>query len=368
MKKTIAQFVDTTVYGGAEAVVVDIAAELAKRGYDAPVYHFPSPDLEHRAQSRGVELRLLEDWPAYKSWKTLPFFARRFAKRLCRENVSVLHSHLFGSSIGGGLSATFARLPHVATLHDIYTLEEHTAFRVRALQGTAFLGTYFVTVAQFLEDFLRRHAFFPRDRLRTIYNGINPDLKPTRPRAEVRAELGVAESEMLLLTVGRLVELKRQWLLVEAFARIPASTPARLVIAGDGPERRTLEALIEKLGVGERVKLIGFQTDVPSYLAACDCFALVSETECLSCSILEAMAAGLPVLATKVGGNPELIEANVTGRFVDPDPESIAKQVVLLTQSPTELRRLGENGAARLRRLFTIEKMIVSYEGLYSQR
>jgi len=144
-------------------------------------------------------------------------------------------------------------------------------------------------------------------RFVTIVNGI-PDLGAVRARAEVRAEIGVPSDAPMAFTAGSMTPAKAQHVMVEAFARMSARVPeARLVIAGDGALRADLERRIAALGIGERVKLLGARSDVPDLLGAADLAVVTSDWEARQLFAQEALRAGVPLVATAVGGLPELV-------------------------------------------------------------
>ena len=152
-------------------------------------------------------------------------------------------------------------------------------------------------------------------------------------------------------TVGRLDPVKDQAGLIRAFAQTPNVGKSALVIAGDGPSRPQLEAVIKELGLGGRVRLLGERDDVPLVLRALDVFVLPSIGEGISNAILEAMATGLAVIATRVGGNVELVREDVTGRLIEPrSPETLAEALTAYLADPVRAREHGAAGRERAAR------------------
>jgi len=362
----IAQFVDTHVFGGAEAIAVNLAEKLKENGHFSIVFHFGNPEMEEFCLKRNVSHCILPNLNEYRSWKTVPNFAWKFAQTLSAHKVGLLHSHLFGSVTAGALAGVFARVPHVGTLHDLYTLEE-SPIRIRALQLSTFLGTRLVSVAHVLEEYCRNRATFPRARLRTIHNGVPPG-EPTGETSSLSREaLGFSSEETIFISVGRLVALKRQDLLVRAFAKLRVPQNARLIILGDGPEKKRLEALISELKLEGLVSLFGYRSEVAPYLKLSDCFVLASSTECLSCSILEAMAVGLPILATPVGGNVELLQDGLNGYFLEPTVDAIGERLQYAVDHRWSLRELGDRSQKRFEENFTLTRMTDEYLKLYNE-
>jgi glycosyltransferase involved in cell wall biosynthesis len=189
-------------------------------------------------------------------------------------------------------------------------------------------------------------------------------------RADVRAELGVAPDAALIGAVGRLTADKGgQDVLIRAVGRVRETCPqVRLVMVGDGPLRPGLEQLTAQLGLTGTVIFTGLRSDVPRLLGALDVFVLPSEREALPVAVLEAMAAGLPLVATRVGGIPEVVEDGATG-FLVPPGDVAAMHCVLerLTGDPALAARLGAAGQAHVQAHFTVQQMVRQVERLYDQ-
>ncbi len=212
-------------------------------------------------------------------------------------------------------------------------------------------------------------ARFPwaQDRFVTVMNGISEVPAGTRPRAEVRAELGLPADVPVALTVGSLTPQKSQDVLLRAMARARAAgCGGVLLIAGEGRLRAPLLALHAELGLGDRVRFIGARTDVPDLMQACDLFVLSSSREGLSVTLLEAMRAARATLATDVGGNGEAVADGVTGRLVPVgDVDRMGAALAELLGKPARLAALGAAGATRWRERFTAAAMVRHTEDLY---
>ncbi len=211
-------------------------------------------------------------------------------------------------------------------------------------------------------------------RVVQIYNGVDQiRFKPADERPLHLAPDGFMNQESLVIgTVGRLAAVKDQATLVRAFAlllqRVPARTKdrLRLVLVGDGPSRQELEQLVNELGLGGKAWLTGDRDDIPEMLGLFDLFVLPSLGEGISNTILEAMATGLPVVATRVGGNPELVSDGVNGRLVDAaDPEQLASALAELAGAPDTRRAMGTAGLERIRRQFNWDRTVERYLGVY---
>ncbi|KIQ97465.1 Glycosyltransferase [Lysobacter sp. A03] len=208
------------------------------------------------------------------------------------------------------------------------------------------------------------------DRAEVLLNGI-----PTRrfasgadARLAARATLGLAPDALLLGSVGRLVALKHHRLLLELMPALAAACPsAELVLLGDGPLRAELEALADSLSIRGRVHFLGARDDVARLLPALDVFALPSLTEGLSIALLEACAAGLPIVATAVGGNPEIVTDGCTGVLVPPDDREATRNALEALLKDAALRkRLGSAARDWVRTNASIEAMRRSHDRFYA--
>jgi len=186
-------------------------------------------------------------------------------------------------------------------------------------------------------------------------------------RDSCRAEFGLIPEQVLLGTTGRLEKVKRYDLLIRGFSSVHAQFPrSRLMIAGDGTLRRELEKLADDLGIGDAVIWTGFRKDIPRLLAAMDIYIMSSVNEGLSLSILEAMAAGKPVVITDVGGARELVEDGITGLLISPgSSEAIAESLVALLEDPARMSTIARAGRDYAVQEFGVQRMMDSYGRLY---
>ena len=233
----------------------------------------------------------------------------------------------------------------------------------------------YTTVSKDLQRWLIETIGVSPRKVVQIYNGVDQErFRPTGERPTGLAPAGFLESDSLVIgSVGRLAAVKDQATLVRAFARLQQLAPEqaarlRLVLVGDGPSRRELEQLVKELDLGERTWLAGDRDDVPELLRLFDLFVLPSLGEGISNTLLEAMATGLPVVATRVGGNPELVSDGRNGRLVDAgDPGALARVLVELAAAPETRRAMGRAGLERVRRQFNWDKTVEAYLGVYDE-
>jgi L-malate glycosyltransferase len=209
-------------------------------------------------------------------------------------------------------------------------------------------------------------------RCQAIPNGV--DTNVFRPadagrRRELRTELGISDADVLIGIVASFTPVKRHVDLLDAFADVKKSHPtARLLLIGDGPLRSAVELQISQLGLRENVTLLGARADVDRILPAFDVFVLSSNTEGLSNAILEAQACGLPVVATAVGGNPDLVHAGKTGWLVPPEsPADLARALKEALAQTDTAREFGTNARAHVLREHSVDAMALAYERLYRE-
>jgi glycosyltransferase involved in cell wall biosynthesis len=198
---------------------------------------------------------------------------------------------------------------------------------------------------------------------------LDPFLNAHAHQSEFRRELGFADHHKLIGIVGRIFPIKNHTLFLDAAAWIAArDSAARFVIVGDGVLRRSLENQARELGIGDQVLFTGWRSDLPRICADLNVLVVSSDNEGTPVSAIEAMAAGCPVVATRVGGLPDLIEDQKTGRLVPSrDADALASAVLDLLQSPHTARELGRNAQEFVRQRFTVRRLLGDMDHLYSQ-
>ncbi|MCW5627005.1 MAG: glycosyltransferase, partial [Burkholderiales bacterium] len=233
----------------------------------------------------------------------------------------------------------------------------------------------YVALSRDLERFLIDVVHVPEDRITRICNGV--DTGRFAPPVGSGVTLGppgfVPPDGIIVGTVGRMAAVKDPLNLARGFAAAlrmmpEARTQLRLVMIGDGEQREAVEALLTEAGIRDLAWLPGSRDGIPQLLGGMDIFCLPSISEGISNTILEAMASGLPVIATAVGGNPELVQDGATGTLVPPqDPEALAHAIVTYLRQPDVRREHGAAGRQRALEQFSIDAMVDAYDTLYSQ-
>ncbi|HXT18190.1 MAG TPA: glycosyltransferase [Gemmatimonadaceae bacterium] len=361
--KRIALLNETSGPGGAEHMVLMLGEELARRGYEVtPVLpSYLDPWLVNEFKSRGFDPETF-DAPSFVD----PGYLSHLVRILKRRGADVVHSHEFLTSVYGGAAAAIARKPHVMTMHGgrYYAGKR---YRREALRWSARRSRAVVGVSAATANELASHLRLSPERVRVVHNGIRPRLGD--PLA-VRRELGVTDGEMLVVAIGNLKPVKAHTVLLEALVLLNARGTApswRLAIAGTGSEQGRLESLAEQHGVRDRLHLLGYRADVGNILAAADVWAMSSLSEGLPLALIEAMFAGRPVVASNVGGMPEVITNDVNGLLVPPsDAVALADALARLFADPALRERLAAAGKRDAEAQFGIDRMVDAYERLYS--
>jgi glycosyltransferase involved in cell wall biosynthesis len=288
------------------------------------------------------------------------------ALRDCRPDIVHTHLHVLRYALPFLLFRRRASVVH--TVHNL--AEREIESRMRWLQGYALRHCVVpVAVADEVADSVEQTYRIPRCRV--IPNGI-----PTRgyafpqtTREEWRGREGFRDSDVLFVCVARFAPQKNHALLLNAFAQGPASNPdARLVLVGEGALRKQLEQQARSLGVAGQVHFLGLRSDIPDVLGATDVFVMSSDFEGHPLSVIEAMASGLPIVGTAVGGVPGLIENGKQGLLVAAgDVRGLCETMTFLLQDRETRRRLGMAGARRARNQFDVSAMVRAYEDMYEE-
>jgi glycosyltransferase involved in cell wall biosynthesis len=287
--------------------------------------------------------------------------------RLLRsERPAILHAHLFHANLVARLVAPIVgALPVITTHHAV----QHGRLSPRVLvdRATTRLDTRTVAVSQAAAQFARDIVGARSDVVRVIPNGI--DLERANESCgvtEARRDLDLPPDRPVVGTMGRLDREKGHSDLLHSWQHVLAGHPdATLAIAGDGAERSTLESLADRLGISQSVRLLGHCRQAPRFLAALDVFAMPSRVESFGLALVEALAAGLPCVASAVGGLPEVMGG--AGVLVPPRaPALLGAAISSVLADPARRTSLGTAARARAQS-FPIEKMIAGYEALYDE-
>ncbi len=291
----------------------------------------------------------------------------------------LVHSHLLKADALTAVLATLAgrRSCLVSGKHnDEQVLLRPWVSRVHGILGN--LPQRTIVLSDHVGRFVERYGRVRPQAIRRVYYGIDPapferaaELEPAE-RARGRAEFGFAEDDVVFVCVARFAPQKAHDVLLRAVHAARAAAPGlRLLLVGDDPfgdGRLEAEALARELALGDVVRFAGIRRDVPQILGLCDAFVMSSLWEGLGLVFLEAMAAGLPVLSTRVSAVPEVVLDGTTGRLVEPaDPAALARGLCELASDGELRRRLGRAGRTRVRERFGLDRMVDETLAIYAE-
>ena len=364
---TVMHVVLSLAPGGTERLVIEICRRLAGVTRSVVCCLDEAGEWASELTALGIPVHVLGRQPGFH-----PSLARRIARLARQHGADALHCHHYSPFVYGVLAGCLTRrLGVLFTEHG--RLSDAAPSRKR--QGVnPMIGRLPVDIYAVSED-LKRHMAaegFPEGRIEVVHNGIDAGARPTREaRAAARRELGIPADALAVGTIGRLDPVKDLATLLTALTALPAlaaQTLARgrshphLVIVGDGPERPVLEALARSLDIAGSVHFVGYRRDARALLPAFDLYVNSSTHEGVSLTVLEAMAAALPVVATRVGGNPEVVMNGETGLLVPARSASrLALAMSTLIGDPQRRRAMGEAARWRVKRHFTMERMVNRY-------
>lgn len=364
----IAQMLDTLYWGGAQRMQIFLVETLRPLGIEITVI-----DLSDSSDST-VPARLNELGAPVVSFPFDVLFSPGSFARLTRflraEKFDLLHTYLTYANIIGPAAGVLSGTPVIASLRNA-DFEYKTYTRRRELLerlSMRYLANVTMANGRMVGEFARARLG-PKAPLVVIPNAIEPlPILEAGERQALRRQLMGDPARLMVLSVGRLVEQKSFHDLIEAYARIQSKAPpSALVIAGRGDLQPTLQAQIDGLQMHDHIFLLGHRDDARRLMACADVYANSSNIEGTPVTVLEAMASGLPVVATRVGESPFLLEENA-GLLVAPhQPAELAAALLRLLQSPTERQQYGQAALDRVRRCYSRERWRDELLHLYAQ-
>jgi glycosyltransferase involved in cell wall biosynthesis len=357
-----------SVMGGAERLAVDLTLSLDRTRYE-PLFCAIKPP---RTPTREGELR--EAGVAYfplglgtiRDPRVIPTLVRL----LRRERIDILHAHLWDANLVGTIAGRLARTPVILAHEHTWSYEGEPLRRLTDRLVIARAASTMVCPSEEDRRKMMKVERIPERRIRVVRNGILPLPEPSG--AELRAELGIPVEAQVVGAVAVLREQKRIDVLIDSLGLLAQRLPdPHLVVAGDDAgigNRRRLEQMIKARGLGDRVHLIGRRSDIADVLAAFDVACLSSDYEGMPLSVMEYMAAGKAIVATRVGGIPEIVDDGVEALLVPRrDPAALASAVERLLNDPALALSLGTAARARQRRELSLGAMVERVESLYEE-
>ncbi len=349
---------------GAERCVYSLATRLDRRGFEVHVAALRGGAVAEWLARDGVGVTVLNVC-CKLDLRALTALVRLLRRR----RIELLHTHLFHADLAGRLAARLAGVPHL--VHTVHVAEgRFRPWQYAWARAADRWCDRIVCVSKAVRDDHARKTHLPPRRYAVIYNGIDADAyaRNARRRAELRKQWALGEEEVLLAFVGRLDRQKNVGLFLEAARRLRSDRgDVRAVIAGDGAERAVVEHFL-RAGASSWATWLGQTDDVAGLLSAADVYVQTSRWEGFGLAAAEAMAAGLPVVATAVPGLTEVVEDGLTGLLVDSEaPDSLAGAISRLIRQPQLRDRLGLAGQRRVKQEFSLEANVAAHQCLYEQ-
>jgi glycosyltransferase involved in cell wall biosynthesis len=371
-KYKIAYVIDGLSMGGAERLMVPILKHLSRPNFDAYVCALQSKDgnlMADEIRALGIPVSCL-DIKHLRDWNALP----RLINYLNENEVDLVHTQLEFANILGNISARLLRLPSVCTIHVMPSLDVKAKSKLHQKLEWFVLNHFcerVISVSDEAREYHLQISGAAASRVSTIYNGIDLSnflsLDRELERVKVRTELAIPSDANLLTTVAVLRPQKGIQYMIRALPAVLDSNPnTYYLVVGDGPHRYLLVEEANKSNVGNRVIFTGMRKDVARLLSASDVFVLPTLTEALPTVLAEAMAAKLPIIASRVGGVPEMIVDGLNGYLVEPeDVKSLAQACIDLLASPEKRAAMSIEGWKIVNQKFNIEKQVDQLEALY---
>jgi glycosyltransferase involved in cell wall biosynthesis len=367
-----------TLGGSSENTIASCVA-LDRAGYDCILAtSFRESDASSLADARRRGCRVVDIPALGREVAPLADLAAlaELVRLIRRERPAIVHTHTSKAGFIGRLAAVIARAPavihqpHGHIFYGYYSPRRTAVFTALERQAARWTDRIITLTDRGAQEHLAR-GIGRAEQYVAVPSGVpTAELRAAAPpRGEARARLGLDPDAFIVVGLGRLVPIKGFDLLARALPALVAQIPsARVLLVGDGAERAHLGAIAASMGVAERLRMTGETTDVASYLAAADVVAVPSRNEGMGRVIVEAMALGLPVVATTVGGIPDVVTDGECGRLVEPeDTDALAAALIELGRDPALRRKLGEAAVRRAEAFSTAvasEKLLAVYATL----
>jgi len=288
---------------------------------------------------------------------------------VARGRYDIVHTHLIHGDLYGIAAARSAGLRRIISTKHGYDNYEKPS-RLYKLDGFVCRGAQrIITISDALQDYVHKVEKIPKSRMTTVYYGIETDRMLAQAEAAPfdRAAHGLAPDDFLIATVGRLVPVKGHPALFQALQGVINVHPqARLLVIGDGPLRAELEGRVQELDIADNVQFLGFRTDVPGILRACDLACYPTHGEGFGLGVVEALLQETPVIASRVMAIPELVYHEQTGLLVPPrNPNALRDAILKLIEDPDMRQDMAHRGRQMVLENFTVDVMADRTERIY---
>jgi glycosyltransferase involved in cell wall biosynthesis len=361
--------VDSFLLGGTETQAVELARRLDPARYDVIVGCLRQEGpLLMRLENTPVRVTQVEMAKGIDSPSGM-LAILKLARFLRRQQIDIMHAHDLWSNMIGMSAAILARVPvRITSQRDLSHDAWYKSYRRRVLRFLQAKSSAVLTNAEAIREGLIREDGLSPEKVKVVHNGVDLErFQSIRPNRE--ALFPASPGKTLIVLVGNMnSDVKGHPYLIEAAREIVRDFPAaQFVLVGDGPKRTEYETQVAALGLCENFVFMGRRTDVPEILACCEVAVLPSLAEGLPNAVLEYLAAGLPVVATGLGGNVEVIQNGVNGLLIPPkDPQALAAALTRLLEDEKFRRNLGASGRRHVAENFSFVRLVREVDNLYT--
>ncbi|MBN2569755.1 MAG: glycosyltransferase [Deltaproteobacteria bacterium] len=364
MHKRIIYVIGQLGFGGAERQLLELVQRLDRAKYEPTVVCLSEGAGMQSEYEKVCEVIIVKKGMRYDITR-LPRLIRIFR----RIKPCIVHGYLSTGVLWGTLAAKIAGVPFIVGGWRL--ADPNDAIRYRVINKFAGVFNHLmISNTVLMRDILVQRDGLHSGMIQVIPNGVSLDRFEDLPSTdEVRARLGLSKTAMVIGSVARFFPQKDHRTLIKAVSELCSrGIDVECLLAGDGVMKNDVEKLSHELGISRKVHLLGTCTDVPDVLKAMDVFVLSSRWEGMPNVILEAMACSKPVVATRVGGSPEVVVDGETGLLVTPGDPVVLADAVGKILSDEELRdRMGRSGRRRIEEVFTVDKMVMETEAAYDR-
>ncbi len=365
----ILHIVGDSKFGGASVLIIKLAQKAKEIGWEADVLTTDST-FQKELYKHGISfINLNVIWRNIRPLKDI-YGLFKLYWFLKKNSYTIAHTHTSKGGFIGRLAARLAGVPVIIhTVHGFAFHEESSSLKVFIYSKLERLAAHWcdtiITVSNFHREWALKLRIGTQKKIKTIVNGISEErIKPIHTIKGIKEKLGIASNEFIILSIGRLAKQKGFEYLIDAMPKLSDQIGIgyKVLIIGEGPLRNILEEKVKLLKVQGEVKFLGFRKDISDLLAISDIVVLPSLREGLSISLLEAMAAGKPIVTTTIGSNMEVITHRETGILVPPkSSDKIVENILFLMKNKNLQKQLGNKAYQTFCECYTEERMLKEY-------
>jgi glycosyltransferase involved in cell wall biosynthesis len=355
------------IYGGGEFFVYQFANLLKSRGHKVWVSCRNDNLIYDRCIEEGIDVFPV-DYPEHSGKSNVWKISKQLSRFIKENNIDIVHSNTNYDRTAGALASRMAGVPHVTTNHSFHSIMHNLTHWYR----NKFLINHFIVDGQCTKDLLVNEDKIDPKKISLIHLGLDPEQNKKDPetRRKIRDEFAVKEDEILIGNVARMVPFKGQEYLIRAYPEVLKAFPkSLLMVVGDGELSEMLKDLANSLGVSGRVIFPGFRKDIKSMYSAFDIYAHTSVEgggETFPYAMLHALAQELPLVITRVGDMPAMVEEGITGYVLkDKDVKGISEKLMLLCGNEKLRKEMGKKSFELMLKKFTVDIMTSNIENVY---